>query len=121
MAPLLQGADSCVLLIGTRKECLPRFHKHPQDVLATGFHIVEQAARAAPPHLAVRRHLPDPRRWPRSLRRFWRFLCIDLGHAALLAWPQGQRIAFTPCLATGERQAFRATQASHLPLAAQVC
>jgi hypothetical protein len=38
----------------------------------------------------------------------------------LLAWSQGRRLALTWPVATGERQVFRATQASHLPLAAQV-
>jgi hypothetical protein len=117
----LQRADSCVLLIGTRKDCLSRFHLHRQDVLAKGLDLVERAARAAPAHSAVRRHLPGPRRWPCSLRSFWRFLCIDLGHAALLTWSQGQRLASTSRVATWERQVFGAMQASHLPLAAQVC
>jgi hypothetical protein len=121
MAPLLQHADRCVLLIGTRRECPPRIHQHRQDVLARGFDLVEQAARAAPAHLAVRCHLPDPRRWACSLRSFWRFLCIDLGHAALLTWSQGRGLALTSRVATRERQSFRATQASHLPLAAKVC
>jgi hypothetical protein len=120
MAPPLQRADSCVLLIGTREECLPRFHRHWQDVLATGFHLVEQAFRAAPAHLAVRRHLPYPRRWPCFLRSFWRFLCIDLGHAALLTWSPGQRLAFTSRVAKAERRVARATEASLLPVAAQV-
>ena len=121
MAPLLQRADRCILSIGTRKERLPRFHEDRQDGLATGFHIVERPARAAPAHLAVRRHLPDLRRWPCSLRSFRHFHCIDLRHTALLTWSQGRRLAFTSRVATGERQASRATQASHLPLAAQVC
>jgi hypothetical protein len=121
MAPLLRRADSCVLLIGTRREYLPRFHQHSQNVLTRGFDLVEQAARAAPAHLAVRCHLPDLRRWPCSLRSFRRFLCIDLRQAALLTWSQGRRLAFTSRVATGERPVFRTTQASHLPLAVQVC
>jgi hypothetical protein len=120
MAPLLQRADSCVVLIGTRKECLPRFHRHRQDVLAKSFDLVERAARAATAHSAVPHNLPDPRRCPGSLRGLWRFLCIDLGHAALLTWSQSQPLAFTSRVATGERQVFGTTRSSHPPLVAQV-
>jgi hypothetical protein len=40
--------------------------------------------------LAARRDLSESQRWSGSLRSFWRFLCIDLGHAALFTRSQGR-------------------------------
>jgi hypothetical protein len=69
MAPLLQPADCCVLLIDPRREHLDRLDPQRQNALTQGLALVEQAAQTAsvPMHLAFRGHAPDPQR---SLARF---------------------------------------------------
>jgi hypothetical protein len=64
MAPLLQPADCCVLLIDPRREHLHRLDPQQQNALAQAFALVEQAAQAAsvPMHVAFRGHAPDPQR-----------------------------------------------------------
>jgi hypothetical protein len=64
MAPLLQPADCCVLLIDPRREHLDRLDPQRQNALTQGLALVEQAAQTAnvPMHLAFRGHAPDPQR-----------------------------------------------------------
>jgi nicotinamidase-related amidase len=69
MAPLLQPANCCVLLIDPRREHLDRLEPQQQNALTQGLALVEQAVQAAsvPMHVAFRSHVPDPHR---SLAQF---------------------------------------------------
>jgi nicotinamidase-related amidase len=64
MAPLLQPADSCVLLIDPRRQHLDRLDPQQQNALTQALALVEQAVQAAsvPMHVAFRGHAPDPQR-----------------------------------------------------------
>jgi len=65
MAPLLQPADCCVLLVDPRKQHIADYHESRQQHLGASLMLLAKAAHTAtiPGHLAFVAAVPDPDQW----------------------------------------------------------